>query len=83
MEKRLSDIFKTTNVAKLAKAILKSSIIVLQESPCLIYWLIFEEKNFTGYILLTDQISLSGCLYLVKYWAICALYLFVNQFVTR
>ena len=33
-------------------------------------------------ILLTDQISLSGCLYFLRYWAICVLQLFVNQVVT-
>ena len=33
--------------------------------------LIFEEKYFSCYILLIDQISLSGCLYFVRYWSIC------------
>ena len=33
-------------------------------------------------ILLTDQISLSDCLYFTRYWAICVLLLFVNQAVT-
>ena len=32
--------------------------------------MIFEEKSFYCYILLPDQISLSGCLYFVRYWAI-------------
>ena len=32
--------------------------------------------------ILTDQISLSGCLYFLRYWAICALEFFVNQVVT-
>ena len=32
-------------------------------SPCLIYCMIFEEKYFSCYILLTDQISLSGFLF--------------------
>ena len=71
MQKRLSNIFKTTNVTKLTKTILKSSYRILQESICLISCIIFEEKYFSGYILLTDQISLSGCLYFVRYWAIC------------
>ena len=70
MEKR-SNIFKATNVTKLTKAVLKSSYRVLQESPCLISYTIFEEKYFSGYIPLTDQISLSGCLYFVRYWTIC------------
>ena len=39
--------------------------------------LIFEEKYFFCYILLTDQISLSGCLYFARCWVICVLQLFV------
>ena len=42
----------------------------------------FQEKCFSCYNLLTDQISLSDCLYFLKYWAICVLRLFVNQAVT-
>ena len=34
------------------------------------------------YILLTDQISLSDCLYFSKYWAMYVLRMFVNQAVT-
>ena len=70
MEKKLSNIFKTTSVTKLTKAILKSSYRVQQKSPCFISCISFEEKYFSGYILLTDQISLSGRLYFVRYWAI-------------
>ena len=44
--------------------------------------MIFEEKYFSYCIILTDQISLSDCLYFMKYWAICVLQLFVNQAVT-
>ena len=33
------------------------------------------------YILLTEQISLSGCLYFLRYWAICVLELLVIQVV--
>ena len=33
--------------------------------------MIFEENYFFCYILLTPQIPLSGCLYIVRYWAIC------------
>ena len=40
-----------------------------------------KRKNIC-YILLIDQISLSGCLYFQRYWAICVLQLFVNQVVT-
>ena len=39
-------------------------------------------NDFSCYILLTDQILLSDCLYFLRYWAICALQLFVNQAVT-
>ena len=39
-------------------------------------------KCFSCYILLTDQISLSDCLYFFKYWAKCVLQLFVSQVVT-
>ena len=42
--------------------------------------MIFGEKYFSGYILSTDQISLSHCLYFLTYCAICALQLFVSQF---
>ena len=43
---------------------------------------IFEEKYLFCHIQLIDQVSLSGCLYFVKYWAICVLQLLVNQVVT-
>ena len=43
---------------------------------------LFEEKYFSCNILLIDQVSLSGCSYFVRYWAICLLQLFVNQVVT-
>ena len=45
---------------------------VWNQPPCLISCKIFEEKYFSCYILLTDQISLS-CLYFVRYYIICAL----------
>ena len=41
--------------------------------------MIFQEKWFSCYILLTDQISLSDFLYFLKYLTICVLWLFVNQ----
>ena len=44
--------------------------------------IIFQQKRFSCYILLTDQISLSDCLYFLRYWVICVLQLFVNQTVT-
>ena len=42
----------------------------------------FSTKNYSYYILLTAQISLSGCLYFLGYWGICVLQLFANQVVT-
>ena len=44
--------------------------------------MIFQEKCFSCYILLTDQISLPDCLYFSRYWVIRGLQLFVNQVVT-
>ena len=35
--------------------------------------------NFSRYILLIDQISLSDCFYFLRYWTIKVLQLFVNQ----
>ena len=49
--------------------------------PCFVFCIIFEERYFPCYILLIDQVSFSGCLYFVVYWAICELQLFVNQVV--
>ena len=37
---------------------------------------------FVHYILLTEKIPLSDCLYCSKYWAICVLRLFANQAMT-
>ena len=44
--------------------------------------MIFEEKFFSFHLLITDQISLSDCLYFLRYRVICALQLFVSQVVT-
>ena len=44
--------------------------------------MIFQEKCFSFYILLTDQLLLFHCLYFLRNWAICVLQLFVNQAVT-
>ena len=52
-EKRLSSISKTTNVTRFTRAIIKSSYRVLQESSYLTACIIFEEKYFSAYILLT------------------------------
>ena len=42
----------------------------------------FQEKCFSCYSLLVDQISWSNCLYFLRYWAICVLQLFVSQVMT-
>ena len=44
--------------------------------------MIFQEKCFSCNILLTDQTLLSDYVYFSRYWAMCALQLFVNQAVT-
>ena len=45
--------------------------------------MIFEEKSFLYYALLTDQISMSDCLYSLRYWAICVLQLFFSHVVLQ
>ena len=42
----------------------------------------FSTKMFLSHILLTDQMSLPGCIYFLRYWAICVLQLFVTRVVT-
>ena len=44
--------------------------------------IIFQDKSFSCYILLTDQSSLPGSLYFLRYWAICVLQLFVSHALT-
>ena len=44
--------------------------------------MIFEERYFSRYILLIDQILLPDCPYFLRYWAIGVLSLSVCQFVT-
>ena len=39
----------------------------------------FPRKNFLCYKLLADQISLSDCLYFLRYWVTCVLQVLVNQ----
>ena len=55
------------------KAFLKKQKEVWNQCPCLIFSMILEEKYLSWYTLLTDQISLSGCFYFVRYWGICVL----------
>ena len=47
-----------------------------------ILFIIFQQKFFSCYILLTDQISLSDCFYFLRYQAICVVQFLVNQVVT-
>ena len=51
-------------------------------SPPIFFFEIFQEKYFSGYILLTDHISLPDYLYFLRYWIICVLQLFASQVVT-
>ena len=48
-------------------------------SPAFYVW--FFKKHIC-YILLTDQILLSDCIYFLRYWVICLLYFFVVKSVT-
>ena len=43
---------------------------------------VLVEKYFSCDILLTDQISLSGCYYFVRYWALYVFQLLINHVVT-
>ena len=49
---------------------------------CFIFCMIFKEKCFSCYILLTDQISFPDYLYFLRYCAICVLQLFAVQSAT-
>ena len=40
------------------------------------HFMVFQEKYFSCYVLLVDQILLLDCLYFLRYWAICVLQLF-------
>ena len=42
----------------------------------------FSIKISSCYILLVHKISLHGCFYILRYWAVCVLQLFVIQVVT-
>ena len=63
------------------------SILIFKKRACEqflyhILCMIIQEKYFSCYALLTDQISLPDCLYCLRYWYICVLQLFINQVVT-
>ena len=61
---------------------LKNKKEVWNYSPFLIFCMIFEEKHLSCYVLLTVQISLPGCLFFARYWAIRVLQLFMSQVLT-
>ena len=58
------------------KAFLKKQKEVWNQAPYPIFRMIFEYVSC--YIVLSDQNSLSGCLYFVIQWEICVLNLFVT-----
>ena len=63
------------------------SILIFQIRVCEqflqnIFCMIFRQNCSSCCVLLTDQVSLSDCLYFLRYWGICVLQLFVNQVVT-
>ena len=43
--------------------------------------MIFQEKSFSYYTILTNQISLPDCLFFLRYWIMCVLQSFVSQVV--
>ena len=47
--------------------------------PALFSALFFNKNILFSFIPLTDQNSLSGCFYFMRFWAICVLQLFVSQ----
>ena len=55
------------------KAFLKSKKSSRTSLPATFSAWFLNKKYFSCYILLPDQISLSNCLYLVRYWVICVL----------
>ena len=63
-------------------SILIFQIRVLKQFLQHILCMIFQQKCSPCYILLIDQFSLPVSLYFLRYWATCALQLFVNQVVT-
>ena len=63
-------------------ASLKHKMKSRSKSSCLFFAMVFEEKYISCYILLPDQVSLSCCLYFVRYSTMCVLQLFVNQVMT-
>ena len=66
IEHNMRNIFLEKPYAKYSK-----EIIPKPQPPCFISCIIFEEKYFSCYILLPDQISLFGCLYLAIFGNMC------------
>ena len=62
------------------KTFLKNKMMSGASLPASFSTLFLKENIYLLYCV-TDQISLSGCLCLMRYWAICVLKLFVNQVV--
>ena len=54
---------------------------VWNQSPCIKFYMILAKNNYVIYSI-NDQFSWPHCLDFLKYWAICALYLFVQQLMT-
>ena len=55
----------------LIRSFLKKRKQVWDQSPYLIFCIMFKEKYFCSYALLIDQVSLSNCFYFARY---CAIY---------
>ena len=64
----------------LFQAFLKKQKEAWNYSLCLIFCKIFEEEYFSSYILLTDRILLSDCLFFLRCWAI---YMYCNCLFSR
>ena len=73
----LRSVLRLFSLGKLTNHFLK-----VKSNPEHILCTIFQEKSFSCYVLLTDQISLSDCLYFLRYQAICVFELFASQVVT-
>ena len=58
------------------------NFVFLEKRPGIVspphFCMIFQEKCFSSYALLTDQVSYPDCLHFLRYWAIYVLQLFVN-----
>ena len=94
--KRSFNIFRWTSTWRMIKTnYIKFSITDPEICSILVLWkrvwerflhhflcIIFQQKCFSCYIVITDQISLFDCRYFLRCWAMRVLPLFVNQVVT-